>query len=269
VTVPTLAGELQARRLQGRRALVTGAGSGIGQATAFRLAAEGASVAALDVRPDAAGATADELGRLGVKGIGLICDVADESSVIAAVSSAVEHLGGLDTVVACAGIALESTTEATTLEEWNLVININLTGVFLTLKHAVPHLCSHGGGAIVTIGSVASLVAAGRSSSYDASKGAVLQLTRGVAAEYADRGIRANCVCPGVVTTSLGANSRRIARSAASSPGPAPPPLRVRVPMDRVAGTDEIAGVVAFLCSDDASFVTGAAIAADGGYTAV
>jgi NAD(P)-dependent dehydrogenase (short-subunit alcohol dehydrogenase family) len=259
----------RAGRLDGRRALVTGAGSGIGRAASHRLAQEGASIAAVDVRREAVDQVADELSQAGARCIGLAADIGDESSVIAAVSAAVEQLGGLDTVVACAGITLDGATDAITLEEWNLVMRINLTGVFLTLKHTLPHLCAAGGGAIVTVGSVASLVAAGRASSYDASKGGVLQLTRAVAVEYADRAIRANCVCPGVVATNLAANSQGIGRPAASTSRPAPPPMRVTVPMARSADAAEIAGVVAFLCSDDASFVTGAAIAADGGYTAV
>jgi NAD(P)-dependent dehydrogenase (short-subunit alcohol dehydrogenase family) len=229
----------------------------------------GASIAALDVRVEAAERIAGEVAQLGAESIGLACDVGEEPSVMAAISAFAERFGGLDTVLAAAGITLDGATESVTLEEWNLVLRVNLTGVFLTVKPALPHLSAGGGGAIVTIGSVASLVAAGRAASYDASKGAVLQFTRAVAAEYADRGIRANCVCPGVVATNLAANSQGIGRPASSAAEPAPPPLRVRVPMNRIADPTEISGVVAFLCSDDASFVTGAAIAADGGYTAV
>jgi len=148
------------------------------------------------------------------------------------------------------------------------VIGVNLTGVFLTLKHALPFLLEAGGGAIVTIGSTASLVAAGRTASYDASKGGVLQLTRAVAVEYAEQGIRANCVCPGVVRTDLAANSR-VLDAPLSADDAAGPSTRLRIPMPRAADPSEIAAVVAFLCSDDASFLTGAAVPVDGGYTAI
>jgi NAD(P)-dependent dehydrogenase (short-subunit alcohol dehydrogenase family) len=180
----------------------------------------------------------------------------------------VQRFGRLNTVVACAGIALDGATDALSLAEWELVLRINLTGTFLTLKHTLPYLVAAGGGSIVTVGSVASVVAAGRASSYDASKGGVLQLTRAVAVEYADRNVRANCLCPGVTASDLGANSRRVGRPGAGGE-PAPRPLRVDVPISRRADPTEMAGVIAFLCSVDASFVTGAAIAADGGYTAV
>jgi 3-oxoacyl-[acyl-carrier protein] reductase len=257
-----------ARQLSGRRVLITGAGSGIGAACARMLAAQGAAVAAADVREDAVNRVVAELGSDEVVVAGAACDVGDEASVTATVEAAVDRLGGLDAVVAAAGITRPGNSHQLSLDDWQTVIGVNLTGVFLTLKHALPQLIAAGGGTIVTIGSVASLVAAGRASSYDASKGGVLQLTRSIAAEYADRNIRANCVCPGVVATSLTENSERL-----YGPWGAPrdrlPASLVRAPMDRAAHPNEIAAVVAFLCSDASSFITGAAVPVDGGYTAV
>jgi NAD(P)-dependent dehydrogenase (short-subunit alcohol dehydrogenase family) len=250
--------------LAGRRAVVTGAGSGIGRACAHRLADQGAAVAVLDVRGDAAAGVTAEIGR---GAVGLPCDVTSDASVRDAVHGAAERLGGLDTVVAAAGIARPAPTHELSLEEWETTLRVNLTGVFLTLKHSLGHLRECDGGAIVTIGSVASLVAAGSSAAYDASKGGVLQLTRAVAVEYADSGIRANCVCPGYVDTSLARNSRELhgpARSAEHAPA-----HRIRRPIERVADPAEIASVVAFLCSDAASFMTGVAVPVDGGYTAI
>jgi 3-oxoacyl-[acyl-carrier protein] reductase len=246
--------------------LVTGGGSGIGRATSLRLALEGAAVAVVDARAGVADQVVVEIEEAGGKARALTADVRDEAAVAAATTEAVATLGGLDTVVACAGIVSTGATDAMTLEQWNLMLGVNLTGVFLTVKHALPHLVDAGGGAIVTIGSAASLVAAGRTSAYDASKGGVLQFTRAVAVEYAERGIRANCVCPGVVATNLAASSRALDAPVGSEAGPS---LRVKPPQSRSADPSEIASVVAFLCSDDASFVTGAAIAADGGYTAI
>jgi NAD(P)-dependent dehydrogenase (short-subunit alcohol dehydrogenase family) len=252
-------------RLSGRRALITGAASGIGLATARRLVAEGARVMLCDARAEAVATAAAEVGS---GALGQPCDVGDETSVATAVTRVVDELGGLDVLVTCAGITRVSETHLCSLDEWNTMLRVNLTGTFLPVKHTLPHLVAAGGGSIVTVGSVASVVAAGRTSSYDASKGGVLQFTRAVAVEYAEQGVRANCVLPGLVATGLAANSTQLhgTMETPSKPGPA---SRVQVPMTRAADPAELAAVIAFLASDDASFMTGAAVAADGGYTAI
>jgi 3-oxoacyl-[acyl-carrier protein] reductase len=150
------------------------------------------------------------------------------------------------------------------LELWELTLRVNLTGTFLAVRECIPHLLDAGGGSVVTIGSVASIVAGGYSSSYDASKGGVLQFTRAVGAEYAERGIRANCICPGAVTTNLKRTSAEVA-----GPPTGQPAKWVVAPMDRHADPAELAAVVAFMCCDDSSFMTGSAVMVDGGLSAV
>jgi NAD(P)-dependent dehydrogenase (short-subunit alcohol dehydrogenase family) len=237
------------------RAVVTGGGSGIGLATARRLAGDGAAVAAVDIRFD------EDAARFPV--LAIPGDVGDETSIAEAVNRAASQLGGLDAVVACAGVVHAQATHELRLDDWERLLRVNLTGTFLAVKHALPHLLAAGGGSIVTIGSIASVVAGGYAASYDASKSGVLGFTRAVAVEYADRGIRANCVCPGHVATELKAHSAESTGLGGSVAG------RVAVPMPRRADPGEVANVIAFLCSDESSFMTGATLMVDGGFTAV
>jgi NAD(P)-dependent dehydrogenase (short-subunit alcohol dehydrogenase family) len=258
-------------RLAGRRALVTGAGSGIGRACALRLASEGAAVACLDIRDVLARQTAELITNEGGTSLFRHCDVGDEADVAQGVAAAVDALDGLDITVANAGIASRGLVHELTLADWEAVLRVNLTGVFLTAKHSIPPMLAAGKSSLVTIGSVSSVIigAGGSAASYKAAKGGVLQLTKQIAIDYAERGMRANCVCPGWVATNLGRHSKELA-STWTTVDPSPPTrITIAAPMKRASDPTEIASVVAFLASDDASFVTASAVMVDGGLTAI
>jgi NAD(P)-dependent dehydrogenase (short-subunit alcohol dehydrogenase family) len=238
--------------LEGRRALVTGAARGIGAATAERLAAEGVQVAAVDIEP------AD--GPLAIR-----ADVSDEAAVEAAVAQAVEALGGLDIIVANAATQLvgrDARAHQLDLETWRETIETNLTGAFLTAKHGIRALLASGGGAVVCVGSPAGHfgIAPGLDA-YSASKAGIFGLVRVMAADYAREGIRVNGVFPGITDTPMNDWWRNDPEQRAQA--------EASVPLGRVGSAEEIAAVIAFLCSDDASYVTGAVWAVDGGLTAV
>jgi NAD(P)-dependent dehydrogenase (short-subunit alcohol dehydrogenase family) len=255
-------------RLAGRRIVVTGGGGGIGAASALRVAADGSAVAVLDARGDAAEQVADQIRSAGGKAAGMACDVSDETSVIDAIAAASAALGGIDGLVCSAGITRPARTHELTLADWHTVIGVNLTGTFLAIRECLPHMIRERSSSIVTIGSPASVVAAGRVCAYDASKGGVLQLTRSVAVEYVNDGLRANCLIPGAVQTGLVANTRAL-YGPDNSDREAGASARIQVPMSRIADPAEIASAVSFLLSDEASFITAAAIPVDGGYTAI
>ena len=239
------------REFEGRRALVTGAGSGIGAAVARRLAAGGASVVLADVRPDGVEALARELGG-GAEP--LVLDVRDEAAVAPAVAS-------LDVLANVAGIGSTQNAPDTPLEVWEDVFAVNARGTFLTCKHAIPDMIARGGGAIVNVASVAALVGLKNRAAYCASKGAVVAFTRALAVDHVGDGIRVNAVCPGTVDSPW---VRRLVDEAGESLDA----LRARQPLGRLGTPDEIAEAIMYLASDRAAFVTGSVFTIDGGLTA-
>lgn len=235
----------------GKRALVTGAGSGIGAAVARRLTAGGASVVLADVRRDGIEALGAELGGDAQP---LLLDVRDEEAVAPAVA-------GLDVLANVAGIGSTQSAPDTPLEVWEDVFAVNARGTFLTCKHAIPDMAARGGGAIVNVASVAALVGLRNRAAYCASKGAVVALTRALAVDHVGEGIRVNAVCPGTVDSPW---VRRLVEEVGESLDA----LRARQPLGRLGTPEEIAEAVVYLASDRAGFVTGSVLTIDGGLTA-
>ena len=245
--------------LEGKVAVVTGAGSGIGAAIARLFAVEGAKVILGDLAESAA-TRAAELAGEGFGATSQRVDVTDESSVAGLMQAAVTRFGRLDILVANAGIPeRKAPIHALDLADWRRVIDVDLTGVAICNKFAAGAMLATGGGAIVNMASILGHVGQENSNAYSAAKAAVVNLTRSVALTYARRGIRANCVSPGYVDTPLLATLPEATRQN----------MLLRQPIGRLGRPEEIAQVVAFLASDRASMITGACINADGGYTAI
>jgi len=243
-------------RLTERRIIVVGGASGIGRATAARFAREGAAVAVLDRSADAAAQVARDIG-----GRATSVDVADPASVDAAVSEAAASLGGIDGVVNCAGILSSGGIADTTPEEFSRTLAVNLTGIFLVVRAALPHLRQARGATVVNIGSGVGLMPTGPGTiAYVASKGGVIAMSKSMAAELAPD-IRVNVVCPGLVDTTMTAPFLRDASGAVR------PELAQRYAMRRPASPEEIAAAILFLTSAESSFVTGIAMPVDGGRT--
>jgi NAD(P)-dependent dehydrogenase (short-subunit alcohol dehydrogenase family) len=243
------------------RALVTGAASGIGQATAMLLAGRGAAVACLDVNADALAETAAAIGE---RALPIPCDVTDLAAVEAAVSQAAADLGGLDAVANVAGVG-DFTGDVAEIapEEWARVLAINLTGPFHVSRAAIPHLRA-AGGAIVNVSSQFGLVGCLASPAYCASKAGLIGLTRAMAIDHTEEGIRVNCVCPGPVDTPMlawtDATPELTARERGRTQG--------RNLSGRSGRPEEIAATIAFLLSDDVGFMSGSIVAVDGAWTA-
>lgn len=234
-------------------AVVTGGGSGIGRAAGSRLGAGGFRVAVVDLEP----------GEPPAGGLAVRADVADEAAVERAFANVARHLGPVEVLVAAAGVAgsrQATTLHATPVEEWDRVQAVNVRGTFLCARAVLPGMIRAGAGHVIVVASVAGLVAFPGRCAYTASKGAVLQLARSVAVDYARHGIRANAVCPGVADTPM--TRWRLDDPALRAE------VEARIPLGRVATADEVAEAIALLASGGLAYMTGHALVVDGGWTA-
>ena len=244
------------RRFEDKVAFITGAASGIGRATAVRLASEGASLVITDVQAQPLEATAKLARELGAEVEAILCDVGDADEVKSAVDQTINQFGGLHVLCNSAGVLQFGHTHEFELDTWNRILGINLTGTFLTCRESIPHLLETGG-AIVNIASTAAIAGHPWTCAYSASKGGVLALTNGIAVEYGQQGLRANTVCPGSISTPMvdefklpgGANQKLVKRM---------------MPLDQFRGPETVASAIAFLASEDAAHVNGESIRVDG-----
>lgn len=253
-----------AGRFAGKVAVVAAAGHGIGRSVAVRLAREGARVAALDLRRSSLDETMQLVSQDSGDSAAWVADLADPDAVAAALAQVLERFGTIDVLHSNAGVLLPGSVELQSLDDWDRTFAVNVRSAFLLGRQVLPVMRSHGGGSIVHTASTSGLVGEAGLAAYCASKAALINLTRQMALDYARSGIRVNCVCPGWIDTGFndpvleGVSDEELQQMIAA-----------QVPIGRQGTPDEVAAAVLFLLSDDASLITGHALVADGGFTAV
>ncbi|MCI2420782.1 SDR family oxidoreductase [Saccharopolyspora sp. K220] len=249
-----------------RTAIVTGAGSGIGYATAVKLATSGYRIVAVDIAADGTERAAAAVAEAGSEALPVALDVRDTAAFEAAVERAEQHFGVAPRLLAnIAGVGVAATLTETSREDWDTVLGINLTALFETCRIVLPKMLAAGGGCIVNVASVAGVVGVRKRAAYCASKAGVIGLTRSIAVDYAHQGIRANAICPGTVA------SEWIGKILADAPDPdaARQAMEQRQLDGRMGSPEEVAAGIAFLAGDEARFVNGSAFVMDGGMTAI
>jgi NAD(P)-dependent dehydrogenase (short-subunit alcohol dehydrogenase family) len=249
--------------LNNKVALLTGAASGIGRATALLFSEEGAALALADLNDDGLKQLEQTLRAKGAKVVTQGGDISSESMVRKLVEETIASFGHLDVLFNNAGIDLQARIEETSEADWDRIMGVNVKAMFLLAKHVVPHMIRVGGGSIINVASATALIPVASRPAYNASKGAVVALTKSLALDLAANNIRANCICPGAVNTPL------VQGALAKAPDPkvALAGMMARYPLGRLAEPEEIARVVLFLASSHSSYMTGATLAVDGGRT--
>jgi NAD(P)-dependent dehydrogenase (short-subunit alcohol dehydrogenase family) len=250
-------------RVEGKACVVTGAGSGIGRASAVRLAEEGGSVLAVDIAPDSLAETVAEIERGGGTASAQLADVSDPAQVDAMVAACVERFGSIDVLVNNAGVNLPGVLHEVSNEVIDRTLGVNVRGPIYGCRAAIPHMLRQGGGSIINMSSVNGIVSEPFLAVYSASKGAIVMLTKGVALDYAKQGIRCTAICPGWVDTPI--NHAHAAMLGGLDKVYAE--IDSFQPIGRPGEPREIANVVLFLASDESSFMTGSVVVADGGMT--
>ncbi len=245
------------KRFEKKVALVTGAGSGIGKATALRLASEGASVVCADINGETVNAVAAEIETGGSSALAVVCDVGDEAAIKATIDAVIGTYDKLDVLCNVAGVLSSSPSHEVTLEEWNRILAVNLTGAFFMCRYALPHLVKTKGN-IVNTASTAALGGHPWMAAYGASKGGMISMTRVLAIEYVRQGVRVNAVCPGGVETPI---HRQFKFPEAADVDL----IRRAMPFTYYGTPEDVAGTIAYLASSDAAYVTGVDLRVDGG----